>query len=570
MSKHDDMRQLLLRYPSLDPAEHALLDAHVADCESCTATLARCNAINDELNRLPAPWPDRWARDRLHTALLAPPADRKRARPQLHVRLPRLLWLPLSVLILILLSGFAMTLVAQGRFDPRLVLRGRNPFLVVATPAPGANPFSPAAGQGGPAAAATPQPAGPAAVRPNGANDDPVAWLKQNAMTFDTSQPGGSFADLMPMRELVGNARIVALGDAAYGTHESWAMKQRLLEFLVTQMGFNTIAIEASGPQAELINEYIQTGEGDPDRLMLLQTGGFRQTQELLYTVRWLRSYNASATGPKVSFSGFDILQSYSHLPLDQIVAYLQRVDLNAVSRAYGDNQELFQYLLSKRADYVGKSSWLEFGRALTNVRALVQYDAYVNAGSADLRNRLRAQYTAENVSRLLRRNGNKVILWGANSTLAADPAGNNTGALLRQRYGRDLVVLGSSFYRGSLNAQARRSEDPSGPSAILQVPAAPAGSYEDLFQRTGLPRFILDLRRTAQQPGAAWLTGERLLRSIQGPYSDCYAEEYFAPTRLASAFDGFIYFTTTSPTTMLFQIPVAEQTDCAQTGPNS
>jgi erythromycin esterase len=567
MSKHDNMRHLLLRYRSLDPAERALLDAHLANCESCAAALTRYNAIDDELSRLPAPWPDRWARDRLHTALLAPPPEPKRTHPQLRLHVPRLMWLPLSLLALILLLAFATSLVAQGRFDPRLVLQGRNPFLEVATPAPGTSPFSPAAGHSRPAAAATPQ---PAAVQPDQPNADPVAWLKQNAITFNTSQPGGSFADLMPVRELVGNARIVALGDAADGTHESWAMQQRLLEFLVQEMGFNTIAIEASGPQAELIDKYIQTGEGDLDRLILLQTGGFRQTQELLYTVRWLRTHNAGGTGPRISFAGFDILQSYSHFPLDQVVAYLQRVDPNAVPRAYGANQALFQYLLSKRTEYVSKSSWLEFGRALTNVRALMQYDAYATAGSPDQRNKLRAEYTAENVTRLLRRNGNKVVLWGANSTLAGNPAGDNTGALLRQRFGRDLVVIGSSFDRGSLNAEARRSDSPNGPSAILQVPSAPTGSYEDLFQQTGLPRFILDLRRTAQQPGAGWLAGERLLRSIQGPYSDCYADEYFKPTRLAGAFDGFIYFATASPTTMLFQIPVAEQTVCASNGPAS
>src|SRR5574341_699175 len=59
-----------------------------------------------------------------------------------------------------------------------------------------------------------------------------VAWLKQNAVPFNTSKAGSGFNDLMPLKQIVGNARIVALGEATHGTKQFFEMKHRLLEFL--------------------------------------------------------------------------------------------------------------------------------------------------------------------------------------------------------------------------------------------------------------------------------------------------------------------------------------------------
>jgi hypothetical protein len=91
-----------------------------------------------------------------------------------------------------------------------------------------------------------------------GGTDQPIAedpdpaeianWLQTNAVPFDTAQPGVDYTDLMPLKDMVANARVVSLGEATHGTREFFLMKHRILEFLVKEMDFNVFAIEATWP----------------------------------------------------------------------------------------------------------------------------------------------------------------------------------------------------------------------------------------------------------------------------------------------------------------------------------
>jgi erythromycin esterase len=71
-----------------------------------------------------------------------------------------------------------------------------------------------------------------------------ITWIQQNAISLKTVEPGGSDADLQPLQSLVGNASIVGLGEETHGTHEFFTMKARLVEFLVSRMGFTTFIME--------------------------------------------------------------------------------------------------------------------------------------------------------------------------------------------------------------------------------------------------------------------------------------------------------------------------------------
>jgi erythromycin esterase len=57
-------------------------------------------------------------------------------------------------------------------------------------------------------------------------------WLATNAIRLKTVAAGHGFADLQPLKAMIGPARIVALGEATHGTREFFQLKHRLLEFL--------------------------------------------------------------------------------------------------------------------------------------------------------------------------------------------------------------------------------------------------------------------------------------------------------------------------------------------------
>ncbi len=51
--------------------------------------------------------------------------------------------------------------------------------------------------------------------------------------------------------------RIVSLGESTHGSREIFQMKHRMLEFLVTEMGFSIFSIEASMPESYAVGDYV-------------------------------------------------------------------------------------------------------------------------------------------------------------------------------------------------------------------------------------------------------------------------------------------------------------------------
>src|SRR4029077_15626620 len=82
-------------------------------------------------------------------------------------------------------------------------------------------------------------------------------WIAGHAIRLTTPEAGHGFEDMQPLKQVVGKARIVALGEATHGTHEFFQLKHRMVEFLASQMGFTIFAIEANMPEAYKLNEYV-------------------------------------------------------------------------------------------------------------------------------------------------------------------------------------------------------------------------------------------------------------------------------------------------------------------------
>lgn len=390
-----------------------------------------------------------------------------------------------------------------------------------------------------------------------------VVWLKENVIPFKTSKPGNGFDDLVPLKEIIGDARIVALGEATHGTHEFFEMKHRLFEFLVKEMGFNTFAMEASWPEANLINDYVHTGEGEPGRLLAGLKFWTWNTQEVLDMIQWMRVYNQDSSHTrKVSFYGFDM--QFPNVARDNIVAYLQKVDPAAVPRVNSDLKELFDYMESQQAKYEVLSSSAEFARALQSVRVALQYEEYASHPSEMIK--IRDRSMAENVAWLLEQAGPdaKIVLWAHNGHVAVAQSYRSMGSYLRERYGKEMVVFGFTFYSGACNAVTQRPGGESGKLTTHQVPPPPPATYESYFHSAGIPRFFLDLRNVRSgAPATDWLQGPRYLRHISAVYNDCYPENSFWETQLPEVFDVIIYFESTSPSVSLVRLPDPDPVIC-------
>jgi erythromycin esterase len=116
-------------------------------------------------------------------------------------------------------------------------------------------------------------------------------------------------ADLRPLKDLVGQRRVVALGESTHGAHEPLALRNHLFQLMVAESGFTAIALETGFSESKAIQRYIDGGPGDACKLVRQQmTWGFGGFPENLALVEWMRAYNADpAHGRKLRFYGIDL-----------------------------------------------------------------------------------------------------------------------------------------------------------------------------------------------------------------------------------------------------------------------
>jgi erythromycin esterase-like protein len=130
--------------------------------------------------------------------------------------------------------------------------------------------------------------------------------MASQAVRLSTPEARHGFEDMQPLKKIIGDARIVSLGEATHGTREFFQMKHRMMEFLASEMGFTIFSIEANMPEAYKVNDYVLTGRGDPAKLLKGMYFWTWDTEEVLDMIRWMREFNQSGKG-HVEFTGFDM-----------------------------------------------------------------------------------------------------------------------------------------------------------------------------------------------------------------------------------------------------------------------
>ena len=180
-----------------------------------------------------------------------------------------------------------------------------------------------------------------------------AADLKQLAAPLATCEAGHMFYDLAPFGNAIGEARVVALGQAAEGTREFAQMKHRLLEYLVKEKGFTVLAIVGRRAEAAAIDRYIKTGEGDVKAALAAMDWAW-DTREGLELIEWMHAYNqALVPHLTLSFASFDadaVANEQDH-PGEKIVLWANN---DEVSRQQGMGTRLREKFNGSRLYTVG------------------------------------------------------------------------------------------------------------------------------------------------------------------------------------------------------------------------
>jgi erythromycin esterase-like protein len=108
----------------------------------------------------------------------------------------------------------------------------------------------------------------------------------------------------------------------------------------------------------------------------------------------------------------------------------------------------------------------------------------------------------------------------------------------VRERYGREAVLIGFTTHHGTVTA----SSDWDGPAERKNVRPALAGSYEALFHDALPERFLLLLR--ADDPAKRGLSDTRLERAIGVIYRpETERVSHYFQARLPDQFDAVLHF---------------------------
>lgn len=129
-------------------------------------------------------------------------------------------------------------------------------------------------------------------------------WMRRTAIPLET-------AEIDRFGDLVGNARVVAMGTSAPGSLEMFQIRRRLLEYLVRERGYTALVLGTSFADCLALDTYVADGQGDPEAALHDQGYWTYDTKTVLDTVEWLRGHNARQPSDRtVHMYGVDMQQA--------------------------------------------------------------------------------------------------------------------------------------------------------------------------------------------------------------------------------------------------------------------
>ncbi|MDY6996569.1 MAG: erythromycin esterase family protein [Actinomycetota bacterium] len=408
--------------------------------------------------------------------------------------------------------------------------------------------------------------------------------------------PGG-VPPVEALEEIIGDARIVLIGESSHGTAEFYRARAQITRWLIEQKGFSAVAAEADWPDAYRVNRYVR-GLGD-DGSADAALRGFERFPAWMWRntvvrdfVDWLHEHNGrqrAAGGPQTGFYGLDL---YSlHRSMREVVDYLETVDPAAAERAKqryacfdhtsADDGQAYGYaaafgaglscereaieqlveLQRNALQYARRDGLLaedELFYAQQNAQTVRNAEGYYRAmfgtrvSSWNLRDRHMAETLEALLAHLDRHRGAepaRIVVWAHNSHVGdarATEVGSDgqltLGQLVRERYGQVCRLIGLTTYTGTVTAASRWG----GIAERKAVRPALNGSVEELFHETGRAEFVVSpmLDRDAAKP----LDAVRLGRAIGVIYLPATERQsHYYHVRPGDQFDAIIHLDRTS-----------------------
>jgi erythromycin esterase len=346
-----------------------------------------------------------------------------------------------------------------------------------------------------------------------------------------TLDPTAPLDDLGWLDRVVGDARVVAIGESSHYNREFLQLRHRLTRYLVERHSFGAVAMETGFVEGWLIDGWIRGGSGDLEHVM---ANGLTSLMGLWSEIRalleWMREQ-------PVRFYGIDLGGSnVSLLPgLDAVTAYLAQADPEfrfdpvvretaaafSAGSAFGIPAAMAGYpglaperrdaltagladlrarVTSRRLDYARRTGADAYERALRSLHLTVTVDAlFRELARGGPYSMIRESAIADTVEWVLRREG-RIVLPAHDGHIQRYPVSMpgvpempSMGMHLADRLGADYVVIGTTSGTGQTLTDG--ADFFAGKLFAEMGPPEP-GSLDALMAASHDGPFAVDLRR--------------------------------------------------------------------------
>lgn len=399
----------------------------------------------------------------------------------------------------------------------------------------------------------------PALAQPPAPADPRVDWLRANAARIRSISPEDrDFSDLQPLKTILGDSRVVLLGEQSHGDGSVFLAKTRLIQFLHEEMGFDVLAFESGLFDCRRAWEALQAGE---DPVMAVRRGVFgiwTRSEQVIPLMEYLgRRVRTQRPLEVVGFDSQFTASASGDFLVSDLTEYLRRIGSKTPE---GPDWKVFTNLFQSLAEGVYSSEMIpvpspadqeRFRSRLRDLRGEIERRAgprpdwdtlfwlqMTDSIAANLRSEWPrpdapedtdegSQARDEQMGRNLiwfankRYPGRKIIVWAATfhnvrNLRRLDPGLGQPdlkksyesfvpmGEVAHRTLGRQMYSLGFTAATGQAGSVFRA------PRALLKPSP---DSLEDLMERAGLENALIDFRNPPR--GGHWLREPLISRPL-------------------------------------------------------
>ncbi|WP_326642012.1 erythromycin esterase family protein [Nonomuraea fuscirosea] len=386
-------------------------------------------------------------------------------------------------------------------------------------------------------------------------------------------------ADVVPLDQAplsdAAPARVVGIGEATHGNKEFVRTRLLVIQRLVRDHGFRTVAIEADFGGTAVAGDYVMGGEGSAEGAAKALGFDLYRTRETADLIKWIHDHNAAADDrDKIRLYGFD-MQRYDRNK-ERLLRYLAKVDPALRREAETSLADLTDATRTTQDPKKTAAAATAAGRLVATMRA--GRERYVKASSAQ--SYAPALHHAETIWRgaRLQTSGNdyaakrdawmagsigwiagteaaqgrkKIIVAGHNGHIDKSGAAfpfQSMGQRLAKTYGGGYFAIGTEFGRSTFIS---KDEDSGARKRFTVSHDAPVAK---LFG--GEPMGYVNLAQASADPGnRELLTSKIRMGSVGDGFRSAYSSILWAYTVEmvpAKSYDALIYVPEASPVTPL------------------